>query len=79
VDQDGVEVHFKIKQHTSLEKLMNAYCQRKGVATTTVRFLFDGARIKSGQTPKDLEMESGDVIDAAIEMVGGGDREMRLL
>ena len=29
---------------TPLEKLMKAFCQRNGVAETSVRFLFDGNR-----------------------------------
>ena len=29
----------------------------------SVRFLFDGSRINEHQTPSDLEMEDGDVID----------------
>jgi hypothetical protein len=37
----------------------------------SVRFLFDGARISHDQTPKDLDMEDGDAIDAVVEQVGG--------
>jgi small ubiquitin-related modifier len=36
-----------------------------------VRFLFDGTRINPTQTPKDLDMEDGDSIDAMMEQVGG--------
>ena len=51
---------------------MNAFCQRQGVNLNAVRFLFDGTRINSDQTPEGLEMEDGDVIDVMVEQQGGG-------
>jgi small ubiquitin-related modifier len=36
-----------------------------------VRFLFDGQRLNSNQTPQELEMEDGDVIDVMVEQQGG--------
>ncbi|GLC44482.1 hypothetical protein PLESTM_001604700 [Pleodorina starrii] len=43
-DQTGNEVHFKVKMKTKLEKVFNAYCNKKGVEPSSVRFLFDGTR-----------------------------------
>ena len=57
-------VHFKIKRHTKLKKLMEAYCLRQGLVLAQVRFLFDGARLRDTQTPDELDMEDDDVIDA---------------
>ena len=54
----------RCKKTTALSKLMNAFCQRQGVNLNAVRFLFDGERIAPHQTPADLGMEDGDVIDA---------------
>ena len=71
VTQDGNEIYFKCKMTTPLQKLMNAFCQRNGVAMNSVRFLFDGARLGPTQTPKDLDMEDGDVIDVMVEQQGG--------
>lgn len=71
VGQDGAEVFFKIKKHTSLKRLIDAYCQRQGVSSTAIRFLFDGRRIQPDQTPKDLGMEDGDIIDAMLFQTGG--------
>ena len=48
-----------------------AFCTRHGVATSSVRFLFDGNRINPSQTPQDLDMEDGDVIDCMVEQQGG--------
>jgi len=72
VTQDGNEIFFKCKQTTPLQKLMTAFCNRQGVATQSVRFLFDGSRINPNQTPQELEMEDGDVIDVMVEQQGGG-------
>ena len=64
----------RCKKTTALSKLMNAFCQRQGVNLNAVRFLFDGTRINSDQTPEGLEMEDGDVIDVMVEQQGGGRR-----
>ncbi|KAG2494930.1 hypothetical protein HYH03_006865 [Edaphochlamys debaryana] len=70
-DQTGNEVHFKVKMKTRLEKVFNAYCNKKGVDTNSVRFLFDGTRVNGSSTPEELGMEDGDCIDCVIEQVGG--------
>jgi small ubiquitin-related modifier len=46
---------------------MDAYCARQAISPNTVRFLFDGERLQESATPKDLEMEDGDEIDAMVE------------
>ena len=38
----------------------------------SVRFLFDGNRVNPNQTPQELDMEDGDVIDVMVEQQGGG-------
>ena len=50
---------------------MRAFCTRQGVAMESVRFLFDGNRIRENQTPNELEMEDGDSIDVVVAQVGG--------
>ena len=69
--QDGTEIYFKIKRTTQLKKLMDAYCQRQGLANNQCRFIFDGERIKDDDTPDGLEMENGDEIDVMVEQTGG--------
>ena len=51
---------------------MLAFCERQGISLRSVRFLFDGTRIRENQTPQELEMEDGDSIDVVIAQVGGG-------
>ena len=71
VSQDGTEIFFKCKPHTQMQKLMKAYAERQGVNLQSVRFLFDGERIRETQTPGELGIEDGDAIDVVMEQVGG--------
>lgn len=45
------EVFFKIKRTTQLKKLMDAFCERQGKQASTVRFLFDGTRVRPEDSP----------------------------
>ncbi|CEP03371.1 Ubiquitin-like domain-containing protein [Plasmodiophora brassicae] len=69
--QDGNAVFFKVKKHTPLKKLMEAFCKRAGKDMESVRFLFDGQRLLADQTPADLDMVDEDEIDAMVQQVGG--------
>ena len=60
-DQHGGEVVFKVKKTTKFQKIMDAFCQKKAWDAGAVRFVFDGERILSDQTPDDIGMEDGDV------------------
>lgn len=71
-DQNGTEVHFRVKTHTKFEKIFSAYCAKKGIDTGAVRFVHDGVRLQRHQTPQDLGMEDQEVIDAIAEQQGGG-------
>ena len=69
--QDGNEVFFKVKKTTTFSKVMNAYCKKVGADMESVRFLFDGQRLRPEQTPADLDMEDEDEIDAMVQQTGG--------
>lgn len=69
--QDGSEVFFRIKKHTPLRKLMDAYCTRQGIDSNSIRFLFDGERVMPDSTAKDLQLQDGDLIDAVLMQTGG--------
>jgi small ubiquitin-related modifier len=62
---------FKIKRTTKMGKVFKAYAKVKGKSLEHLKFLLDGERVMPDQTPKMLEMEDGDQIDAFIEQVGG--------
>lgn len=69
--QDGSIVQFKIKRHTPLKKLMQAYCERQGISLSTMRFRFDGQAIAETDTPNKLDMEDDDTIDVFTQQTGG--------
>jgi len=69
--QDGNEVYFKVKKTTQFSKVMSAYCKKVGADLESVRFLFDGQRLRPDQTPADLNMEDEDEIDAMVQQTGG--------
>ncbi len=69
--QDGNIICFKLKKNTQLKKLIDSYCNKNGLHPKSVRFIFEGERIKDTDTPEGLGMENGDEIDAMIEQHGG--------
>ncbi|RHZ72473.1 hypothetical protein Glove_242g127 [Diversispora epigaea] len=71
VGNDHNEMFFKIKRHTQLKKLMDAFCARQGKSLNSLRFLYDGERVRENQTPQELDMEDGDTIDVMVEQTGG--------
>lgn len=71
VGQDGQVVQFKIKEATPFRKLMSAYCDRLKIVMSTIRFVFDGTRIRETDTPKSMDMEDGDTIEVFSQQSGG--------
>ncbi|KAH8985410.1 small ubiquitin-like modifier [Lactarius akahatsu] len=57
VSSSGEEVFFKIKRSTKLSKLQGAYASKVGKDVSSIRFLYDGARINDEDTPASLDME----------------------
>ncbi|EGB07726.1 hypothetical protein AURANDRAFT_27343, partial [Aureococcus anophagefferens] len=66
-DQTGEKTFFKVKKTTKLDKLFNAYSQRKGVNASSLRFLFDGQRVRGDQTARDVKLEDRDRIDVMLD------------
>ena len=54
---------FKVKRTTQLVKIFNAYAERKGVAVTTLQFLYNGAFVGGDDTTGGIGMEDGDQLD----------------
>jgi small ubiquitin-related modifier len=69
--QTGEETFFKIKKSTKMSKVFETYAQRKGVQSSSLRFLLDGERINGDNTPKMLELDDQDQIDCMLEQTGG--------
>ena len=62
-EQTGEKTFFKVGKAIKLRKIFNAYAARKGVAATTLVYLFKGKLVGGHQTAADLGMEDGDQID----------------
>ena len=60
-----------MKKTTKMQKIFDAYAQRRGLAAGSLRFSLDGERILTDQSPKMLELEENDQIDVFLEQVGG--------
>ncbi|KAH3674323.1 hypothetical protein WICMUC_003395 [Wickerhamomyces mucosus] len=69
VSDGSSEIFFKIKKSTPLKRLMEAFAKRQGKSIESLRFLCDGSRVQPEQTPEELDLDDGDVIEAHQEQV----------
>ncbi|KAL9652458.1 hypothetical protein ABK040_000030 [Willaertia magna] len=56
------EIYFKIKDNTSLQKLMNAYCNHCGISPHSVHFTFNENILLGNETAFSLNMHDKDII-----------------
>ncbi|CAK9435481.1 uncharacterized protein LODBEIA_P02080 [Lodderomyces beijingensis] len=71
VTDNNTDIFFKIKDTTQLKRLMEAFAKRLGCNVDSLRFMADGVRVEAENTPRDLDLEDGDVIEAHREQIGG--------
>lgn len=69
--QDKFEVFFKLKPKTKMKKVFKAYYQRTKQIAGSVRFLFEGHRLRDDDTVLSLNLRNEDVIEAQVEQTGG--------
>mmetsp|Transcript_8419 Transcript_8419/g.21743 ORF Transcript_8419/g.21743 Transcript_8419/m.21743 type:complete len:104 (-) Transcript_8419:271-582(-) len=62
---------FQLKKSTKLQVMMNKYSKLRGEQLDTIRFMYDGVRIKGEDTPLSLQMEDGDSIDVFYAQLAG--------
>ena len=55
----------------SHQKIIKAYANQKGIAENSFRLMYDGTRVNAQDTPKTLEMQDDDQVDAIVEQLGG--------
>ena len=60
----GDEVNFKVNPTTRLQRIFDAYANRKGIALASFRFLFKGSRVDGKLTCADIGLEDGDQLEA---------------
>nr|XP_040047507.1 NFATC2-interacting protein [Gasterosteus aculeatus aculeatus] len=65
-DRDSSQ-EFSLHRDAPLGSVFSRYlCTMPGVARTTVRFHYDGSKVTDGQTPAQLDMEDGDIIEVWV-------------
>eukprot|EP01039_Chlorochromonas_danica_P005143 gene5144-5651_t len=71
IKEGSEELAFRVKKTTKMSKIFDTYRSRRGLEAGAVRFMYDGRRVTAEETPKTLEMEDGDLVEAFIEQQGG--------
>ncbi|KAL7148797.1 hypothetical protein ABFS83_06G203500 [Erythranthe nasuta] len=73
-NETGGEEKYSFDTHMNipLRRIFLDFCDRLGLVYSSIRFTFDGVRIRETQTPHDLEMDNDDLIDAFNEQIGAG-------
>jgi len=71
INYEGQTCTVKVKSTTPLKKVFEAAEKRFGREAGTFKFIYDGERLQPQETPADHNMESGDIIDAHLEQLGG--------
>ncbi|KAG2131148.1 ubiquitin-related domain-containing protein [Suillus cothurnatus] len=72
INYEGTQITVKVKHNMAFKKIFDAAEKRFGKEPGTFKFTYDGKRLTPENTPIDMEMEDGDIIDAHLEQLGGG-------
>lgn len=51
-------VLLQVKRHTPFQKIFQAYCNRKGLQLSDVKFIYDSDRLKAEETPQQVSRHS---------------------
>ena len=54
IHADGDEVIFRVKRTVQFSQVMSAYCRKVGADLESIRFFFDGRRVRPERTPADV-------------------------
>ena len=76
---EGVHTNYKIKLNTKFSQLFSAFHRENNTDPSTIRFLFDGKRLKHCEIPDDHGMEDNDVIETYNTQIGGYTRRHELI
>ncbi|KAG2346236.1 hypothetical protein BDR05DRAFT_959847 [Suillus weaverae] len=71
INYEGTQITVKVKHNMAFKKIFDAAEKRFGKEPGTFKFTYDGKRLRAENTPVDMEMEDGDIIDAHLEQLGG--------
>ena len=68
--QDGSIVRFRMQTDTPLRKCMLAYAKGRSMPADELVFMHDGMRVSSNQSCQDLDIQTGDSLQAWPVQVG---------
>jgi len=68
--QTDEETDYRIKMTTPLGRLFDAFAQRKGVRSNSLRYFLKGLRLHETQTATNVGMEDDDMLDVMPEQSG---------
>ena len=63
---------IKVKKDEQILKVKKRFCQAKRLKFSSVKFLIDGERLDDNATVRTLSLNNDNVIEAVLEMSGGG-------
>ncbi|CAB3385672.1 uncharacterized protein LOC135936727 [Cloeon dipterum] len=69
---DQSVIVFQTKPTNTFKKLMEAYAKRLNLDLESLRFHFDGVRVNKQNTPDEIGMTDGDVLEVNVHQDGGG-------
>ncbi|KAH7886588.1 ubiquitin-related domain-containing protein [Phlebopus sp. FC_14] len=72
INYEGNHITVKVKPNMPFKKIFDAAEKRFGKDSNTFKFVFEGKRLNAADTPAEMDMEDGDMIDAVLEQLGGG-------
>eukprot|EP01135_Chromosphaera_perkinsii_P003078 Nk52_evm25s234 gene=Nk52_evmTU25s234 len=64
---DKSQEKYDIGMDDKMDKLLKAYAKIKSVSPSKIILQFDGQKIRSNDTPRTLDMEDEDIVDATIK------------
>lgn len=70
---NDLTMRIQMKSTTAFKKAFDSAYERFKQSAKTVRFMFEGQRVRETDTPADYDMEDGDQIDVQVEQLGGGE------
>lgn len=68
---DHADVKLRVKPHTKMSKLIDAWLKKYSVERGQKSFVFEGQRLKGEETPSSLGMSNGAVVDVQEAQEGG--------
>ena len=70
-NDDGYEVSMMVKRSVKMEKVRKIYCKTMEIPNNAVQLTFEGDNLKDKDTPEELHMDDGDIIEVSAQLQEG--------